>query len=127
MSTNLFSGSEVALWPGRRERASELHAVLVEASEDLVVLGQWNGHAVGMTEPGLYLSARPAARDPAPSRTPADRRVGEVVVEELSPLHHHDRVVLRREVGVLGELSAHEPRRREVYSVVTASSGGVDA
>lgn len=57
--------------------------------------------------------------------TEVDGGVSEVVVEELSPLHHHERVVAGGTVLVLCDRGGHEPGTGQLLSVRSRSARSV--
>lgn len=57
--------------------------------------------------------------------TEVDRCVCEVVVEELSPLHHHECVVAGGAVLVLCDRRGHEPGTGQLLSIRSRSPGSV--
>lgn len=57
--------------------------------------------------------------------TKVDGCVSEIMVEELSPLHHHERVVAGGTVLVLCDRGGHEPGAGQLLSVRSCSAGSV--
>ena len=109
---DLLASAQPALRVARRHRTDELHAGLPEAPVDRV--GGRYLHRVALRVAQLAVEGADAtggaAQDVVSVLPLRERRVGDVVVKELSPLHEHEGVLPARVVAVGDEGGAEGAR-----------------